>query len=460
MTGVDRRVLLGLPVIDHRYADCGRCPLDPHRKASPGIEVLAEIGRAYRPGGLLIVGEAPGQQEVVQRRPFVGPAGRCLDRLMERVGISREACVISNSVICRPPGNDLEGQPFVVERCNHRLFEEIQAYQPRVIVALGNHAMRALFGRNVQKRETKLDGCDYCSTKGKVRLMDASWLSIKMRYKQATIAGGNPEVTCKPCGGSGMRKYPFEVEQLSTDRKILDMAGSIVDIWNDPQWEHARHFPAATRYVVSTYHPSFLIREKDRSGGLVGSFFQPYAERHLRRALRLVSADYNPQLAVIHVDRDEQAPAFAQWLALGSDQVGRLYGVDIETEPREEAQEALPHEWVENEIEGGLICKSCSASDGDPRALEPCTASLESEDEESSRKKVRVDPLREKITCVGVYRLDTLTDVTVDLRNKTLDSALWSVLITFLLDPQCPKVFHNGSFDIAVLEATMNRIEV
>lgn len=453
---------LGLPVFDHRYADCARCPLDNSRRESPTLEVLAEVGRGYRRGGLMFVGEAPGQQETVQRKPFVGPAGRCLDDLLAGTGISRDECVISNAVLCRPPGNDLEGQPFVVERCNHRLFEEIREYRPRVVVAFGNHAMRALFGRNVQKRNYKEDGCDICDMTGKVRLDNAVWLTIKARAYQKAIAGGNIEVPCKPCGGAGMRKYAFEVEQLSTDRKILDMAGSVVDIWNDPQWEHARGFPAETKYVVPTYHPSFLIRERDKkAGGVAGTFFVPYAKHHLRRAKRLLSMDFRYDLEVIQVSDEADAPAVGVRLAAVPGD-SPLYVVDIETEPREAVVEALPHEWIENELAltGGWICKSCGTTEDDQRARELCTASLESEDAEDSRKKIRVDPLRERITCVGIYRPDRAQCVVLDLRLKPLESPLWQLLVWFLAEPALRKVFHNGSFDIAVLEATINRIEV
>lgn len=453
---------IGLPVFDHRYADCVRCPLDYPRRESPTIEVLAEVGRGYQRGGLMFVGAAPGQQETVQRKPFVGPAGRCLDDLLASTGISRDECVISNAVLCRPPGNDLEGQPFVVERCNHRLFEEIREYKPRVVVALGDHAMRALFGRNVHKRLYKEDGCDICDMVGKVRLDKAAWLTIKARAYQKALAGSNIEVPCKPCGGSGMRKYPFEVEQLSTDRKILDMAGSIVDIWNDPQWEHARGFPVETKYVVPTYHPSFLIRERDKkAGGVAGTFFVPYAKHHLRRAKRLLTQDYQYAVDVFQVEEEAQHAGIGSWLAapMPGD---AFYIVDIETEPREAVVEALPHEWIENELAlvGGWICKSCGATEEDPRAREVCTAGLESEDEEDSRKKVRVDPLRERITCVGIYRLDKGQCVVLDLRHKPLESPLWRLLAWFLAEPRMRKIFHNGSFDIAVLEATINRIEV
>lgn len=92
---------------------------------------------------LMLVGEGPGQQEDEQGRPFVGPAGQLLNRILAAVGISREEVYIANVVKCRPPGNRLP-TPQEVEACRPYLWEQIRIIRPRIIVCLGALAGQTL----------------------------------------------------------------------------------------------------------------------------------------------------------------------------------------------------------------------------------------------------------------------------------------------------------------------------
>lgn len=111
--------------------------------------VLAE----GRPGArLMLIGEAPGFQEVKQGRPFAGPAGRLLDRLLEATGLRRNDVWITNVVKCRPM-TEVEGQvrnrpPTVGEQKQWKplLFQEIETLRPDAIICLGAFAARAIFG--------------------------------------------------------------------------------------------------------------------------------------------------------------------------------------------------------------------------------------------------------------------------------------------------------------------------
>lgn len=96
---------------------------------------------------LLIVGEAPGATEAKQGTPFVGAAGRMLDRLFRRVGADRAVYRVANALCCQPPRNYLAGAPYehtALKACEPFLDEEIARVNPRVILALGNIAMRRL----------------------------------------------------------------------------------------------------------------------------------------------------------------------------------------------------------------------------------------------------------------------------------------------------------------------------
>jgi len=90
----------------------------------------------------MIIGEAPGREEELKGKPFVGKAGRELDALLMRSGLKREEVYITNIVSCRPPNNR---RPTKKEResCLPRLMEEISSIKPRVIALLGSTAISA-----------------------------------------------------------------------------------------------------------------------------------------------------------------------------------------------------------------------------------------------------------------------------------------------------------------------------
>jgi uracil-DNA glycosylase family 4 len=116
--------------------DCTRCPL--HRERTTIVHT--EGNRRAR---LMFVGEAPGADEDIQARPFVGRAGQLLTKIIEAIGLKREEVLIGNVNRCRPPGNRA---PTLEEAsmCKPFLLREIAAVQPEVIVVLGNTAMKNL----------------------------------------------------------------------------------------------------------------------------------------------------------------------------------------------------------------------------------------------------------------------------------------------------------------------------
>lgn len=98
---------------------------------------------------VLLVGEALGEQEAEQGRPFVGPAGKILGDCLARAGLSRDQFWIANTIWCRPPNNDISGAygPDALKHCwyNH-LLPTIERRNPKVIVPLGNTALQAFTG--------------------------------------------------------------------------------------------------------------------------------------------------------------------------------------------------------------------------------------------------------------------------------------------------------------------------
>jgi DNA polymerase len=91
----------------------------------------------------MFVGEAPGADEDIQARPFVGRAGQLLTKIIEAIGFKREEVLIGNVNRCRPPGNRAP-MPDEVAMCKPFLLREIAVVQPEVIVVMGNTAMKNL----------------------------------------------------------------------------------------------------------------------------------------------------------------------------------------------------------------------------------------------------------------------------------------------------------------------------
>jgi DNA polymerase len=93
----------------------------------------------------MFVGEAPGASEDQLGLPFVGQAGKLLDRLLAEVGLVRGDVFIANVLKCRPPGNR-NPLPEEVANCQEYLFRQLELIQPKVVCTLGNFATKLLRG--------------------------------------------------------------------------------------------------------------------------------------------------------------------------------------------------------------------------------------------------------------------------------------------------------------------------
>ena len=118
---------------------CTRC-----RLAQTRTQVVFGTGNPR--ADLMLVGEAPGFHEDKQGLPFVGQAGKLLDRLLADIGLSREDVYIANTLKCRPPGNR-DPMPDEIEACEPFLFRQVELIAPKVIATLGNFATKLLSGR-------------------------------------------------------------------------------------------------------------------------------------------------------------------------------------------------------------------------------------------------------------------------------------------------------------------------
>ena len=131
------RTAEGLQAIRDELGDCTRCKLHTLGRK----QIVFGVGNPA--ADIMFVGEAPGADEDVQGVPFVGRAGQLLTKMIEAMGLSRDDVYIANVLKCRPP-NNRDPQPDEVEQCEPFLFQQIATIQPKVVIALGAFAARAL----------------------------------------------------------------------------------------------------------------------------------------------------------------------------------------------------------------------------------------------------------------------------------------------------------------------------
>jgi|JFJP01.1.fsa_nt_gi DNA polymerase len=122
--------------------NCQKCPLAPTR-----TNVVVE--RGDRQAKILIIGEAPGEQEDLSGLPFVGKSGQLLDKILESVGFDTSKDIyICNTVKCRPPNNRV---PTDIETttCKPYLLEQIRLVDPKIILLTGATSLKSILGEKL-----------------------------------------------------------------------------------------------------------------------------------------------------------------------------------------------------------------------------------------------------------------------------------------------------------------------
>jgi len=118
------------------HRDCLDCQLCSLRHTATQVVP----GEGNSTADIMFIGEGPGKREDVLGRPFVGPAGKFLDILLDSIQLKREDVFIANMVKCRPPNNR---DPLDDEKdaCRPWLDEQIRLISPKIFVPLGRHAL-------------------------------------------------------------------------------------------------------------------------------------------------------------------------------------------------------------------------------------------------------------------------------------------------------------------------------
>ncbi|MCS7241365.1 DNA polymerase [Candidatus Caldatribacterium sp.] len=127
------------------YAECAWCPL------KDAVFVPPSLPQEQTPLDILIVGEAPGAAEAKEGQPFVGRSGQLLREVLKETGLSEFSIGITNAVLCHPTdarGYNRTPSRIEIECCRRRLWDEVLTCRPKVVLILGNVALRSLLKKN------------------------------------------------------------------------------------------------------------------------------------------------------------------------------------------------------------------------------------------------------------------------------------------------------------------------
>lgn len=176
-----------LRVLAEQVAQCRLCRLADGRRNTV-------FGAGSPTADLMFIGEGPGAEEDKQGLPFVGRAGDLLTKIIEAIGLQRDAVYIANVVKCRPPGNR-DPLPDEIGACRTYLERQIDLIRPRVVVLLGRVAAQTLLGQDLAL--------------GKMR---GTWYKVR---------GVDTRVTYHPAAllrNSGFKRPTWEDMQIVRDR--------------------------------------------------------------------------------------------------------------------------------------------------------------------------------------------------------------------------------------------------
>lgn len=143
----------GLVSLKREVFSCHKCAIAKDRNN-------VVFGEGNIDAGLMFVGEAPGYDEDIQGKPFVGKAGMLLTKIIEAMGLERKDVYICNILKCRPTANR-NPKPEEIEQCIDYLRQQIEYIRPKVICGLGKIASQTLLGKDIPITKLRGNWYDY-----------------------------------------------------------------------------------------------------------------------------------------------------------------------------------------------------------------------------------------------------------------------------------------------------------
>lgn len=153
----DNRML----AIKQALLNCEKCKLCSTRNNTV-------LGEGNINTNIMFIGEGPGHDEDMQGRPFVGPAGQLLDKMLAAIGLNRNNSYIANIVKCRPPQNRVPEEDEA-QACLPYLRKQFAVIKPKIVVCLGSTAARYVIDRNIRITRDRGNwyekmGCSFIAT--------------------------------------------------------------------------------------------------------------------------------------------------------------------------------------------------------------------------------------------------------------------------------------------------------
>lgn len=225
-----------LQEIAGQIAGCKNCQLSYSRKKTVPGEGPANAQ-------MMLIGEGPGFYENEQGRPFVGAAGKFLDELLEKAGVSRKDVFITNVVKCRPPGNR-DPMPEELAACWVYLERQIETINPLIIVTLGRYSM-ARFLPNA--RISEVHG-------------QPAWVRGRLVIPMFHPAAALHQASLKPSLERDFARLPEWIQQAQHNPPSQARGAASAGATHTPESTASK--TAATRPVQPTFEQqSFLIPE-------------------------------------------------------------------------------------------------------------------------------------------------------------------------------------------------------
>ncbi len=142
---------MALDVLKKQYSTCTLCP----ELCTTRTQVV--FGSGKESASVVIIGEAPGASEDREGIPFCGASGKVLQELLASIGLTRDDVFITNTIICRPPGNR-NPKKDEIANCHKRLRQTLEIIKPKVIVTVGNFATKVMLPQEGKAGITKIRG--------------------------------------------------------------------------------------------------------------------------------------------------------------------------------------------------------------------------------------------------------------------------------------------------------------
>lgn len=135
-----------LQILEQKISTCRLCQELAHYRDDNQYKTVPGVGRPN--AKVLVLGEAPGENEAIEGKPFIGKAGKLLTSILEAAGWKRDELFITNILKCRPPGNR-DPQPYEASNCRKFLDMQIRCVDPDWILCFGRISSVFLLGHDI-----------------------------------------------------------------------------------------------------------------------------------------------------------------------------------------------------------------------------------------------------------------------------------------------------------------------